>query len=176
MDVVAKTLTFDIKTHDFKTTQKATTMPTYVGSAQELYKCFVGMLDTLWPVEPTRMIRLNLSQLRKRTKADGVNQSMDFFLKKDVVDDRTTEEAEDETVIFEEDVPIKDIEKAISVCPKSMTSKLNQERKKQKDEMFKKVIGQKDINCFFKPANEPSESEQDAEQEDSEINEEPVAE
>jgi hypothetical protein len=141
MDVVAKTLTFDIKTHDFKTTQKATTMPTYVGSALELYKCFVGMLDTLWPVEPTRMIRLNLSQLRKRTKADGVNQSMDFFLKKDVVDDRTPEEGEDETVIIEEDVPIKEIEKAISVCPKSMTSKLNQERKKQKDEMFKKVIG-----------------------------------
>ena len=99
------------------------------------------MLDTLWPVEPTRMIRLNLSQLRKRTKADGVNQSMDFFLKKDVVDDRNPEEGEDETVIVEEDVPIKEIEKAISVCPKSMTSKLNQERKKQKDEMFKKVIG-----------------------------------
>jgi hypothetical protein len=140
MDVVAKTLTFDIKTHDFKTTQKATTTPTYIGSAQEFYQFFVGMLDSLWPVEPTRMIRLNLSQLRKRTKADGVNQSMDFFLKKELAEEKTPEE-EDETLIVEEDIPTKDIEKVNSVCPKSMTSKLLQERKKQKDEMFKKVIG-----------------------------------
>ena len=39
------------------------------------------------------------------------------------------------------------------VCPKSMVSKLMNERKRKKEEMFKRVIGQRDISNFLKTPN-----------------------
>ncbi len=64
-----------------------------------------------------------------------------------------------------------------------MVSKLLNERKKRKEEMFKRVIGQKDINNFFiKPKSDDSQNpennfeqndcseEEDYDQESVEIN------
>ena len=67
-----------------------------------------------------------------------------------------------ETLLAEK--PISSVEELLApkVCPKSMVSKLFNERKKRKEEMFKRVIGQKDINNFFiKPKCDESPNPED---------------
>lgn len=44
------------------------------------------MLDLVWPVEPSRMIRLSLINMRKRNKDDEtVENKLDTFLGKGIV-------------------------------------------------------------------------------------------
>ena len=49
------------------------TLPQYVWSQQDLHKCALSVLDQMWPLEPSRMIRLCLQNLKKRTPEDKAN-------------------------------------------------------------------------------------------------------
>ncbi len=59
--------------------------------------------------------------------------------------------------------PAEAVEVQKLVCPKSMVSKLMHERRKKKEEMFKKVIGQQNINNFFAKKNENPENDSSSE-------------
>jgi hypothetical protein len=76
----------EFKSHEFKAQLKCLTLPHYVFKAEDFRKCFLQMLDLIWPVEPSRMVRLSLINMKRRSKNEEIGTSkLDSFLGKAIV-------------------------------------------------------------------------------------------
>jgi hypothetical protein len=67
---MAKTICFEFKNQDFEAKARNLSLPYYISHKDDLMKAFVDMLNQAWPIEPTRMMKLTLQNMRLRTERD----------------------------------------------------------------------------------------------------------
>lgn len=85
---MAKTICFEFKNQDFEAKSRNISLPYYISMKDDLMKTFTDMMNAAWPMDPTRMIKLTLQNMRMRTDSDSkksvIHQTLDlkgFFTK-----------------------------------------------------------------------------------------------
>lgn len=60
----------EFNSHEFDTKQKCVSLAQYIKHKDDFMLAFGSILNTLWPIEPTRMIRLTINNLRLKNELD----------------------------------------------------------------------------------------------------------
>lgn len=80
--IMAKTLCLEFKSQEFEAKSRNISLPYYISHKDDLMKAFGDMLTAAWPLEPTRMLKLTLQNMRLRTDRDPktsvMNQTLDL--------------------------------------------------------------------------------------------------
>lgn len=157
--VMAKTLCLEFKSQEFEAKSRNISLPYYISHKDDLMKAFGDMLNAAWPLEPTRMLKVTLQNLRLRTMQDSktavMHQTLDlkeFFTKGPTATQlETVTEKEEGEEGETQGAPPKQATVLIASRedPEKLQAAIIAERKKMQDEKFKKLIGQRDINAFF---------------------------
>lgn len=74
---MARTLTLEFKTADFKIRQKCITFPDFFCHVDDLKKYAMELVNNCWPMDPCRMISVKLSNLKIRTEKDDTGPKVD---------------------------------------------------------------------------------------------------
>ena len=167
MRVLARTLSIEFKSEKFVQKQRSITFNQYICHKNDILKYATALLNAVWPLDPCRTISLKLNNMRYRLAKDlegpvlGEGKLTFFMGKGRKKGCLTTAES-----LLMSNLNSDQLQPTLSAM-------LYHERKKDKEERYKKLIGQQDIKNFFvKKGQEGMQSEQRVEEEENSYEEE----
>eukprot|EP00347_Sterkiella_histriomuscorum_P000280 403376484 len=174
MKILARTLSIEFKTEKFMLKQRSLTFNQHICHKDDIMRYANELLNAVWPVEPCRMMMLKLNNLRNRTEKDSTEsllkdvKNLQFFMGKGRKKGCLTAAESTGVVTLESGQKTLQFNQAILNQPPvqpTVSAVIYHERKKEKEDRYKKLIGQQDIKNFFgKPKKQTSEANTEQQQ------------